>query len=250
MSESFFPQLFQTTNAVTPYLHGELGNVNQGEIHTDNDINPIIQDLYQQLSEAYPEAGKAYWLTRTWDLLCWQPVYVALISIYHFRSLPNLYAMAQSVKPCFVTGYRFEDESLVQGDYKTLISAAGAQIRSLFDYYQIQMSEWTRIRPGFTHQLISDGILAGLMRLQQHFPQMTNAMIREHAVLWLEALDLDTENVHSLYEQSVEHPLKLVRKSCCLVYKCEGRELCENCPRLAKNKKLIAGKVMKINLVN
>ncbi|MDV6250109.1 siderophore ferric iron reductase [Vibrio sp. EA2] len=242
MSESFFPQLFQTTNAITPYLHGELGSINQGEIHTDNDINPIIQDLYQQLSEASPEAGRAYWLTRTWDLLCWQPVYVALISIYHLHSLPNLYAMAQSVKPCFVTGYRFEDESLVQGDYKTLISSAGTQIKELFDYYQVQMSEWTRIRPGFTHQLISDGILAGLIRLQQQFPQLTNDMIREHAILWLEALGLDTDNVHSLYEQSASQPLKLVRKSCCLVYKCEGRKLCDNCPRLAENKQLIAVK--------
>ena len=104
------------------------------------------------------------------------------------------------------------------------------------------MSEWTRIRPGFTHQLISDGILVGLMRLQQHFPQMTNSMIREHAVLWLKALDLDTNNALSLYEQSVAYPLKLVRKSCCLVYKCKGRKLCDNCPRLAENKKLIAVK--------
>ncbi|WP_243978146.1 siderophore ferric iron reductase [Vibrio natriegens] len=242
MSESFFPQLFQATNAITPYLHGDLGSIREGEIHTDNDINPIIQDLYQQLSEAFPEAGRAYWLTRTWDLLCWQPVYVALISIYHFHSLPNLYGMAQSVKPCFVSGYRFQDKSLVQGDHQTLINTAGAQIKSLFDYYQNQMSEWTRIRPGFTHQLISDGILVGLMRLQQHFPQMTNAMIREHAVLWLQALDLDTNNALSLYEPSVALPLKLVRKSCCLVYKCEGRKLCDNCPRLAENKKLIAVK--------
>lgn len=58
MSESFFPQLFQATNAITPYLHGDLGSISEGEIHTDNDINPIIQDLYQQLSEAFPEAGR------------------------------------------------------------------------------------------------------------------------------------------------------------------------------------------------
>ncbi|MBR9788620.1 MAG: siderophore ferric iron reductase, partial [Vibrionaceae bacterium] len=206
---------------------------------TDNDINPIIQDLYQQLSDAYPEAGRAYWLTRTWDLLCWQPVYVALISIYHFHSLPNLYAMAQSVKPCFVSGYRFEDESLFRGDHKTLISTAGAQIKALFDYYQNQMSEWIRIRPGFTHQLISDGILVGLMRLQRYFPQLTKAMIREHAVLWLQALDLDTDNALALYELSSAQSLKLVRKSCCLVYKCEGRKLCANCPRLAENRLLI-----------
>lgn len=234
MSEAFFPQLFNATSAVTPYLNGGLGGISQDAIHTKNDINPIIQVLYKDLSERFPEAGKAYWLTRTWDLLCWQPVYVALVSIYRFNTLPNLCDMAQYVKPCFVTGYQFEDQSLVQGDQKTLITNAGAQIKALFDYYQTQMSEWIRIRPGFTHQLMSDGILAGLIRLQQHFPGLTNATIREHAVLWLQSLELDVDNAQLLHELSIDQPLKLVRKSCCLAYKCGGKTVCDNCPRKAR----------------
>ncbi|MGP8306666.1 siderophore ferric iron reductase [Vibrio sp. YIC-376] len=239
MSEAFFPQLFNATSTVTPYLSGGLGGISQDAIHTKNDINPIIQSLYNDLAECFPEAGRAYWLTRTWSLLCWQPVYVAMISIYRFKTLPNLYEMAQFVKPCFVTGYQFEDKSLVQGDHNKLIQDAGSQIKALFDYYQTQMSEWIRIRPGFTHQLNSDGILGGLIRLQQHFPELTNSTIKEHAALWLQSLDLDVENAQSLHEISIAQPLKLVRKSCCLVYKCEGKKLCEDCPRLAKNRKLL-----------
>ncbi|MEF1192735.1 siderophore ferric iron reductase, partial [Vibrio parahaemolyticus] len=90
MSEPFFPQLFQTSQTITPYLHGDIGRIESDAIHIDNDINPIVQELYRQLSETYPESGRAYWLTRTWDLLCWQPIYVALVSIYGFQSLPNL----------------------------------------------------------------------------------------------------------------------------------------------------------------
>lgn len=240
MSEAFFPQLFKATSAVTPYLSGGLGGISQDAIHTKNDINPIIQALYNDLSDRFPEAGRAYWLTRTWDLLCWQPIYVALVSIYRFNTLPNLYGMAQYVKPCFVTGYQFEDQSFVQGEHKKLIKDAGSQIKALFDYYQNQMSEWIRIRPGFTHQLISDGILASLIRLQQHLPELSNSTIKEHAVLWLQSLGLDVENARSLHELSVAQPLKLVRKSCCLVYKCEDRKFCDDCPRSAKNRKLLA----------
>lgn len=82
--------------------------------------------------------------------------------------------------------------------------------------------------------------MACLIRLQQRFPQMTNTTLREHAILWLQALGLDANSSHSLYETSLDQPLKLVRKSCCLVYKCEGRKLCEDCPRLEKNRQLMS----------
>ncbi|MGF1805657.1 (2Fe-2S)-binding protein, partial [Aliivibrio sifiae] len=36
----------------------------------------------------------------------------------------------------------------------------------------------------------------------------------------------------------VSNQLKLVRTSCCLVYKCNGRNLCEDCPRHPDNKGL------------
>lgn len=58
MSESFFPQLFQTSQTITPYLHGDIGRIESDAIHIDNDINPIVQELYRQLSETYPEAGR------------------------------------------------------------------------------------------------------------------------------------------------------------------------------------------------
>ncbi len=242
MSEHFFPRLFAASNEITPYLSGELGKVSVDAIHIDNDITPSIQQLYLQLSEAYPEAGKAYWLTRTWELLCWQPIYIAFISIYRFNSLPNLYGMAQYVQSGFVAGYRFEDDSLVKGEQKKLIQEAGAQIKALFHYYQTKMNQWIRIRPGFTHQLMSDGILACLTKLQEHFPELSNEMIREHAILWLQAVELDVCNVESLQESALNQPLKMVRKTCCLSYKCEGRKLCDNCPKLAKKRRLDAEK--------
>ncbi|CAE6940235.1 siderophore ferric iron reductase [Vibrio sp. B1FLJ16] len=240
MSDHFFSQLFNASNDITPYLSGEFGEIGRDTIHVDNDINPIIRALFIQLSEEYPEAGNAYWLTRTWDLLCWQPVYIAILSIYRFQSLPDISGMAQHVQPCFVTGYRFNDDSVIRGEQRALIEVAGQQIRTLFNFYQSQMSEWIRIRPGFTHQLMSDGILSCLLKLQQCSPQLSNSTIKEHAVLWLQALDLDVNNANSLYALSTKQPIQLVRKSCCQVHKCDGRKFCDDCPKLAKNRQIIA----------
>ena len=242
MSTQFFPQLFHYSKEVTPFLQGSIGEIDASAIHIDNNINPIVQSLYESLSRAHPEAGKAYWLTRTWDLLCWQPMFVAFISIYGFHTLPRLRGMGQYVQDGFVTGYRFEDEQHIHGDIEELIVEAGKQIRELYDFYQLQMSEWIRIRPGFTHQLMSDGVMACLIRLQQHFPQFSNDIIHAHGILWLQALGLDEGNVSSLHKLTEDQPLKLVRKSCCLVYKCEGRELCKDCPRTEENKRLVKSK--------
>ncbi|CAM3037617.1 siderophore ferric iron reductase [Vibrio mytili] len=243
MSDSFFYKLFQSSSSMTAYLHGDIGEISQDAIHIDNNINPIIKGLYRQLEETYPEAGRAYWLTRTWDLLCWQPVYIAFISIYGFQTLPNLYQMAQYVKPCFVTGYRFANKQCTVGDETTLIREAGPQLRALFDFYQNEMNEWTRIRPGFTQQLMSDGMLAGLVRLQNFFPNLNSSIIKEHASLWLQAMDLEQDNVSSLYQMQIDQPVQLVRKSCCLVYKREQGKLCQDCPRLNKNREIMSKRV-------
>lgn len=58
MSEQFFQQLFHYSKEVTPYLHGSIGVIEPGAIHLDNDINPIVQELYQTLSKVHPEPVK------------------------------------------------------------------------------------------------------------------------------------------------------------------------------------------------
>ncbi|GAA5644641.1 siderophore ferric iron reductase [Vibrio proteolyticus] len=237
MQHGFFDELFHHAKQITPYLSGEIGPVPELSIHISTPASETIQALYHRLAQSNPDAGSAYWLTRTWDLLCWQPVYIAFLSIYGFRTLPDIHRMAQLVQPEFIAGYRFADANHIHGDEETLIAEAGRQLTELLAFYRDQISQWSRIRPGFTNHLLADLLLGCIIKVQQFFPELTNDYLTEQAALWLNACQLPDKHLKSLSVHPQSGRLQLVRTSCCLVFKCQGRELCADCPRHPDNRK-------------
>lgn len=240
--EAFFEQLFKHSTQLTPYLHGsiQLRDVNDVEssiIHIDRSSSECIRKLYESLKQAHPEAGSPYWLTRTWTLLCWQPIYVAFIGIYACQGLPKLTSMAQKIEPEFVTGYQFSSYDYQKGSERDLVIRAGKDLNILFDYFRQEMSEWTRIRPGFTRHLFADGILACLVKLSHLSPDLSGDYLLKQARYWLAACDLPAKLIHSLSYDDELKKIALVRTSCCLVIKCQGRKLCLDCPRHPHNKR-------------
>ncbi|USD40278.1 siderophore ferric iron reductase [Vibrio sp. SCSIO 43135] len=241
-TDSFFQQLFDYSRQVTPYLEGEVTSCPQdktgfGLVHIDNDCSGDIQGLYLRLKQENPEAGAAYWLTRTWDLLCWQPMYLAFVSIYACHGLPPLKRIGQGMHANFVAGFSFESHQHTPASQEELIDMAGRDLQELYSFYRQSIDSWTRIRPGFTHHLIADGILGCLIKLQNFVPELTNDYLLAQAQLWFKAFQLPEKLLASLRVDDETGHLKLVRTSCCLVYKCEGRKLCADCPRHPDNKK-------------
>tara|TARA_Y100001956_G_scaffold61135_1_gene60892 strand:- start:331 stop:1062 length:732 start_codon:yes stop_codon:yes gene_type:complete len=238
----FFEHLFKHAKQVTPYLDGKLASLpdnltSEHLIHIDHTCSEQIRQLYACLEKSHPEAGSAYWLTRTWTLLCWQPIYVAFISVYACQGIPDLRSIAQKIQPSFVSGFQFVDTTHQHGTIDELIELAGEDLTELFDYYRQEMNLWTRIRPGFTKHLIADGILGCIVKLSQFAPHLSHEYLKHQASQWLEACNLPTKLVNTLHLDEATSSLKLVRTSCCLVYKCDGRELCNDCPRHPDNKR-------------
>lgn len=241
-SPAFFARLFYHSKAITPYLHGEIKSLAERDrdaslICIERSSSDTIRQLYESLQQAHPEAGAAYWLTRTWTLVCWQPIFVAFTAIYTCRGLPKLSSMAQHVQPSFISGYQFTSTEVWQGSEEELIERAGQELMRLFDYFRLEMSEWTRIRPGFTQHLFADGLLGCLVRLSETHPELSGEYLFQHAHLWLRACGLPEKLASSLNYQAGTKQLTLVRTSCCLVYKCQGRPLCRDCPRHPDNKR-------------
>ncbi|OLQ73105.1 siderophore ferric iron reductase [Photobacterium proteolyticum] len=239
---SFFEHLFEHSKQVTPYLHGSIkprseNYLEQSFIHIDRSSSESIRELYENLKQAHPEAGAPYWLTRTWTLLCWQPIYVAFIAIYSCRGLPELSSIGQHVQPNFVSGYQFASEKYIEGSERELIQSAGKELIILFDYFRQEMSQWVRIRPGFTHHLIADGIFGCLVKLNHFAPDLSGEYLSEQARQWLAACDLPEKLLASLTYNEESKQLTLVRTSCCLVFRCQGRKLCADCPRHPNNKR-------------
>ena len=237
---SFFEHLFEYSKQVTPYLDGQLAPLATSDpslIHLGHPSSQSIRELYVSLEKEHPEAGAPYWLTRSWTLLCWQPIYVAFISIYACRGLPDLTKMAQKVHPRFISGFQFESSDFSQGTESELIEQAGKQLVELFEYFRNEMSQWTRIRPGFTRHLFADSILGCIVKLHQLAPALDEEYLMQQARLWLHACRLPEKLLSSLSYDPHSNSLKLFRTSCCLVYKCHGRQLCSDCPRHPANKR-------------
>lgn len=235
---AFFETLFEHSRQVTPYLNGQFkpSEPPRSSIELGKPSSACIQTLYNNLKLAHPEAGSAYWLTRTWTLLCWQPIHVAFVAIYTCRGLPSLSSMTQNVSDDFVSGFHFSSLEHFQGSEQTLITQAGNQLTELFSYFRDEMSQWTRIRPGFTNHLFADGILGCIVKLNHHYPHLSEQYLIEQGQLWLSACGLPAKLISSLDYNTDNQNLTLVRTSCCLVYKCQGRALCRNCPRHPENK--------------
>lgn len=242
MSQSLLSQLCQHTLAVTPYLKGyEHLPANQNIIyaHHVNQNDILIQQLYCELQLHAPEAGSAYWLTRTWDLLCWQPIYLAFISIYKMGVLPEVNNIRQCIQPQLISGFYLDPESFQHGNHERLIKSAGQQLQTLFEAYRREMDKWVRIRPGFTRHIFADAVLNCLLRLQKSNLNLNREQFVEQAKLWLDACQLSHKHLSSLKLNSHNDQWQLVRTSCCLVYKCEGRKMCSDCPRLRHEENLI-----------
>lgn len=238
---TIYQSIFDYSTQVSSYLSGSFGPLPKTCIRSGS-INSAeqIKRLYFCIAETHPEAGNSYWLTRTWDLICWQPVYLAFISIYGLKSLPDFNHFAQHSKHNFIAGYRFSSPHHVHSEVEELIPLAAEQLTTLFDDYRQQINRWTRIRPGFTNHLLADLLLRCLTLLQEHEPNLENDYILDQAKRWLSAFGLPTKHLASLQVNTDSGKLKLVRMSCCLVYKCHSGNLCEDCPRHKSNKPNVA----------
>lgn len=225
-------QLFDQCQQVTPYLKGELGSAGRGMISGKQSNLPEIKSLYRDLQSNTLEAGKVYWLTRSWDLLTWQPLYLAFVAIYNMKSLPDLRNMSQHRKQGLVAGFRFDDTQCATGDYECLIHQAGQQLSKMFEHYRAELDLWSRCRPGFVQHLVADAILARLLEVQKQHKDMSDQFILHHAKLWLKAFNISEKHLSSLYISKLDSKLTLSRTSCCSVYKTKSGKVCDNCPRL------------------
>ncbi len=235
LSTVHFEKLFVHARNITPYLDGNLVE-HESSCLSHGESLKSIESLYTQIANRHPEAGQAYWLTRTWDLLCWQPVFVSFIAIYTQRALPDVATISQKQQHCFISGFSFMDHEWTHASRSDLIKIAGDQLSQLFENYRDAINQWGRIRPGFTNHLLADQLLSCLVRLQELRPSYSNGAILQQAKLWLDAFNLPHKHISSLIVDVATDRLKVVRTSCCLVYKCDGRPLCANCPRLESNK--------------
>lgn len=189
--------------------------------------------LHEHWRHAHPEAGPAYWLTRSWGMLCWQSIYLAMVAVYRAGTVPALDRLGQGYQGGLVSGFSLPVAPMIRGEREVLIAAAGTRLRSHWQQLFELMAGVQRLRPGFIRPLLADDLLAALVRVPDFFEEVARDEVARDAPLWLAACGLPSEHLagwRPLQAQPAGEPA-YVRQRCCLHYKRRDGELCGNCPR-------------------
>lgn len=226
--------LFSAAEQLIPSLKGRLV---EGEVPllagADTGMALALHDHWRL---AHPEAGPAYWLTRSWGMLCWQSIYLAMVAVYRVGAVPALDKLGQHYQAGLVSGFSLPAAPLIRGEREVLIAAAGQRLRRHWQALFEMVASELRLRPGFVRPLLADDLLAALVRVPDFFTEVSRAEVAAHASLWLAACGLPAEHLAGwrqaadLTEVASAAP-GYVRQRCCLHYKRRDGALCDNCPR-------------------
>ncbi|MEG0009349.1 MAG: siderophore ferric iron reductase [Aeromonas sp.] len=191
--------------------------------------------LHDHWRLAHPEAGPAYWLTRSWGMLCWQSIYLAMVAVYRVGAVPALDKLGQGHQGGLVSGFSLPLVPMIKGEREVLIAAAGTRLRMHWQELFELMGSVQRLRPGFIRPLLADDLLSALVRVPDFFGEISREEVAAHAPLWLAACGLPAEHLAGWREarglvDALNSP-GYVRQRCCLHYKRRDGELCDNCPR-------------------
>ncbi|MDB1125705.1 siderophore ferric iron reductase [Vibrio algarum] len=227
-----FQQLDTLCQQVTPYLKGDVARNDATMLIGEMSDLAVIKQLYRAIQSDHPEAGPAYWLTRTWDMLCWQPIYISMIAIYGMKVLPSFEGFSQKKHGAYVMGFQFQTiKFTTDAETERLIEFAGAQLTKLFSHYRMLLASWLRCRPGFVSQIFADALLANIIKMKEVCPELEAIKVIQHSKWWLSSCGLPLGNLRS-FATNNDGAVLFKRRSCCLVYKTEGGERCANCPRI------------------
>lgn len=216
-----------------PGMDGEVGPPGPDDITADA-ANPLpVAALLASLQVAHPEAGAHYWGSRSWTLLLWQPVYLAVLAVQLAGCLPALGGISQRRQPCMVLGYRLPDAGLQRGSEAALIASAGAQLQVLSQPLLAMLNQHVKLHPKMAGRLLADCTLAALLLAQRCDARLDNPRLQTLASQWLAALaQPDASALMTVVLDDGCQRLALERKVCCQHFRrCDG-ELCSTCPKL------------------
>jgi siderophore ferric iron reductase len=234
-----YERLFLAAGELIPSLKGQLV---EGErpllVTADGTMAPaaVALALHDHWRLAHPEAGPAYWLTRSWGMLSWQSIYLAMVAVYRVGTVPALDKLGLGYSAGLVSGFSLPLDPLIGGQQELLIEAAGRRLRRHWQGLFEMLASEMRLRPGFVRPLLADDLLAALVRVPDFFGEISPEVVAAHAPLWLAACGLPAEHLAGWRQASGVAEVAsaspgYVRQRCCLHYKRRDGSLCENCPR-------------------
>lgn len=198
-----------------------------------------IAALYHYWQQAHPEAGAHYWTVRSWTYLVWQPIYLTLLGVHLAQRVPCLASLGQAVQGGVVSGFCLPEHCPQQAMEDQLIGLAASQLEQLLRRQHAEFCQVQNIHGKLAQRLAADYVLAALLLVQRQLT-LDNQQLRALAARWLEVLGL--RGGSDLLEVRLDDGrdcLALERKACCQHFRrCDG-ELCNTCPKLRRDERLL-----------
>jgi siderophore ferric iron reductase len=209
--------------------------------HEDaNDSNRAALDaLLAHWSHTYPEAGRAYWSSRCWGILIWQPLYLSVIGVHASGVSLSLRDIAQPVAEGWTREVRVRDHTPMQGDTHALIAHAADEITACCTQMHDELMPVIRLNAASVRGTQADVVLAALLAVRKLHPEWSDAQVEAFGQQWLTALGLHGHGGYFAFARPDGTPsLALDRRTCCYHYRRHDGELCSTCPRLAKHERI------------
>jgi siderophore ferric iron reductase len=199
-----------------------------------------LDALLAHWSNAYPEAGRAYWSSRCWGILIWQPVYLSVIGVHAAHRALSLAHLAQPIADGWTREVRLPDHAPVTGSTSALITLAAREISVCCAQMADELTPVIRLNPAAARATLADVVLAALLAMSKARPDWDHAHIEARGRQWLAALDIRGCGGYFAFERSDgSRALALERQTCCYHYRRRDGEMCSTCPRLAKHERVV-----------
>ncbi|MBB1334086.1 MULTISPECIES: siderophore ferric iron reductase [Pseudoalteromonas] len=188
----------------------------------------LVARLHQYWQQQYPAAGRSYWAIKSWGMLYWQPVYLALISVHELNMSFSLQNFKQHYQQGVIAGLQL---STIKAQYHQNQQQAVTDMAAHLKRYVVKLltdlNLVARLNERLAMSLLADTLLAILLLHAKRKPQFNIQVMAAH---WLHALDI-SEAGEFIMLTACSDSLALTRKTCCLHYQIGNVAKCANCPK-------------------
>jgi len=231
-NQSALTSLFNFAAQLYPSLKGEIAGHNDTCITVGKDNHQVLKELYEYWRVSCPEAGQPYWSIRSWTMLVWQPIFLAVMGVHGVGIVPSLTAISQKMERGMVVGFSLPDANFQKGPEQELIVLAGKGLRLLSDVLLEEFNRITRVRRVSAMRLVADTLLSTINQLGQTKLEISNREILALGSQWLTAMELVNESaLMPILLTDGREQLVLNRKGCCMHYLRDDGDLCASCPK-------------------
>ena len=203
------------------------------------DNTPVISTVHGIWASAYPEAGQPYSSVRTWTLLVWQPVFLAVLGVHGAGAVVPVDRLWQRVEQGVVAGFRVpEGWPVTPTEESERIHEAAAHLTAVRDALLADLRRVVGIKPLTANRLLADILLMALQRMAVTLPGFSNERVQALGEAWLAAMGLkDQSRYLPLTLNSGQEVLGLERRACCMHYRRDDGCYCSSCPKLTHSER-------------